>query len=56
MGAIPHFEFTRREYEWNPLNFAMDLAYRYDRLVDGCTAMKSTTKRPGAGDAGGKGL
>lgn len=33
VGAIPHFEFTR-EYSVESLNFAMDLAYRYDRLVD----------------------
>ena len=32
VGAIPHFEFTR-EYSVESLNFAMDLAYRYDRLV-----------------------
>ena len=33
VGAIRHFEFTR-EYSVESLNFAMDLAYRYDRLVD----------------------
>ncbi len=33
VGAIPHFEFTR-EYSVESLNFALDLAQRYDRLVD----------------------
>ena len=33
VGAIPHFEFTR-EYSVESLNFAMDLAAKYDRLVD----------------------
>lgn len=33
VGAIPHFEFTR-EYSVESLNYAMDLAARYDRLVD----------------------
>ena len=33
VGAIPHFEFTR-EYSVESLNFAVDLACRYDRLVD----------------------
>ncbi len=33
VGAIPHFEFTR-EYSVESLNFAMDLAVKYDRLVD----------------------
>jgi len=33
VGAIPHFEFTR-EYSVESLNFAMDLAVKYDKLVD----------------------
>ncbi len=33
VGAIPHFEFTR-EYSVESLNFAMELARDYDRLVD----------------------
>jgi cytosine deaminase len=33
VGAIPHFEFTR-EYSVESLNYAMDLAAKYDRLVD----------------------
>jgi cytosine deaminase len=33
VGAIPHFEFTR-EYGVESLNFAMELAYKYERLVD----------------------
>ena len=33
VGAIPHFEFTR-EYSVSSLNFAMQLAEKYDRLVD----------------------
>lgn len=33
VGAIPHFEFTR-EYSVESLNFAMQLAEKYDRLVD----------------------
>ena len=33
VGAIPHFEFTR-EYSVESLNFAMELAEKYDRLVD----------------------
>ena len=33
VGAIPHFEFTR-EYSGSSLNFAMELAEKYDRLVD----------------------
>lgn len=33
VGAIPHFEFTR-EYSVESLNFAMELAYKYDKLVD----------------------
>ena len=33
MGAIPHFEFTR-EYSVESVNFAMELAYKYDKLVD----------------------
>ena len=33
VGAIPHFEFTR-EYSVESLNFAMELAAKYDRLVD----------------------
>ncbi len=33
VGAIPHFEFTR-EYGVESLNFAMDLACKYDKLVD----------------------
>ncbi len=33
VGAIPHFEFTR-EYSVESLNFIMELAVRYDRLVD----------------------
>lgn len=33
VGAIPHFEFTR-EYSVESLNFAVELACKYDRLVD----------------------
>ncbi len=33
VGAIPHFEFTR-EYSVESLNFALQLAADYDRLVD----------------------
>lgn len=33
IGAIPHFEFTR-EYGVESLNFAVDLAGKYDLLVD----------------------
>lgn len=33
VGAIPHFEFTR-EYSVESLNYAMDLAAKYDKLVD----------------------
>ena len=33
VGAIPHFEFTR-EYSVSSLNFAMELAEKYGRLVD----------------------
>lgn len=33
VGAIPHFEFTR-EYGVSSLNFAVELAEKYDRLVD----------------------
>lgn len=33
VGAIPHFEFTR-EYSVDSLNFAMELAYKYNKLVD----------------------
>lgn len=33
VGAIPHFEFTR-EYSVESLNFAMELAAKYDKLVD----------------------
>jgi cytosine deaminase len=33
VGAIPHFEFTR-EYSVSSLNFAVELACKYDRLVD----------------------
>lgn len=33
VGAIPHFEFTR-EYSVESLNFAMQLADKYDKLVD----------------------
>ena len=33
VGAIPHFEFTR-EYSVESLNFAMQLAEKYDKLVD----------------------
>lgn len=33
VGAIPHFEFTR-EYSVESLNFACELACRYDRLMD----------------------
>ena len=33
VGAIPHFEFTR-EYSVESVNFAMELAYKYDKLVD----------------------
>lgn len=33
VGAIPHFEFTR-EYSVASLNFAVELACKYDKLVD----------------------
>ena len=33
VGAIPHFEFTR-EYAVESVNYCMELAERYDRLVD----------------------
>jgi len=33
VGAIPHFEFTR-EYSVESLNIAIELAQRYDKLVD----------------------
>ncbi len=33
VGAIPHFEFTR-EYGVESVNFALELAAKYDRLVD----------------------
>ncbi|AMB98595.1 cytosine deaminase [Aerococcus urinaehominis] len=33
VGAIPHYEFTR-EYSVESLRFAMDLAEKYDKLVD----------------------
>lgn len=33
IGAIPHFEFTR-EYSVESLNYIMELAEKYDRLVD----------------------
>lgn len=33
VGAIPHFEFTR-EYGVASLNFAVELACKYDKLVD----------------------
>ena len=33
VGAIPHYEFTR-EYSVESLNIAMELAQKYDRLVD----------------------
>jgi cytosine deaminase len=33
IGAIPHFEFTR-EYSVESLNFIMELAVKYDKLVD----------------------
>ena len=33
VGAIPHYEFTR-EYSVESLNFIIDLALKYDRLVD----------------------
>lgn len=33
VGAIPHYEFTR-EYSVESVNFAMELAEKYDRLVD----------------------
>lgn len=33
IGAIPHYEFTR-EYSVESLNYIMDLAEKYDRLVD----------------------
>lgn len=33
VGAIPHFEFTR-EYSVESLNYAMELAAKYDKLVD----------------------
>lgn len=33
VGAIPHFEFTR-EYSVESLNFIMDVAEKYDKLVD----------------------
>lgn len=33
VGAIPHFEFTR-EYSVESLNYACELAVKYDRLMD----------------------
>lgn len=33
VGAIPHYEFTR-EYSVESLNFALNLAAKYDKLVD----------------------
>ena len=33
VGAIPHYEFTR-EYAVESLRFAVDLAVKYDKLVD----------------------
>jgi len=33
VGAIPHFEFTR-EYSVESLNYIMELACKYDKLVD----------------------
>lgn len=33
VGGIPHFEFTR-EYSVDSINFVMDLAEKYDKLVD----------------------
>ena len=33
VGAIPHFEFTR-EYSVESVNYALELAGKYDRLVD----------------------
>ena len=33
VGAIPHYEYTR-EYSVESVNFAMELAAKYDRLVD----------------------
>lgn len=33
VGAIPHFEFTR-EYAVESVNYCMELAEKYDRLVD----------------------
>lgn len=33
IGAIPHFEFTR-EYSVSSLNYVMELAEKYDKLVD----------------------
>lgn len=33
VGAIPHFEFTR-EYSVESLNYAMELAEKYNKLVD----------------------
>ncbi len=33
VGAIPHFEFTR-EYGVESLNFAVELAAKYDKLID----------------------
>jgi Cytosine deaminase and related metal-dependent hydrolases len=33
VGAIPHFEFTR-EYAVESVNYCIELAMRYDRLVD----------------------
>lgn len=33
VGGIPHFEFTR-EYSVDSLDFAMELACKYDKLVD----------------------
>lgn len=33
VGGIPHFEFTR-EYSVDSLNYAMELAQKYDKLVD----------------------
>lgn len=33
VGAIPHFEFTR-EYSVSSLNYAVELAVKYDKLMD----------------------
>jgi cytosine deaminase len=54
VGAIPHFEFTR-EYSVESLNFAMELACKYDKLVDvHCDEIDDEASAPG--NAGGQSI